>query len=81
MAYLSIKSPYGDITLFENNDALIALEWGRSPGGQKTPLLLEAQKQLGAYFDGNLSAILQTGLGAYAQDLLWPSRNLWRGRH
>jgi methylated-DNA-[protein]-cysteine S-methyltransferase len=55
IAYLSIKSPYGDVTLFEENDALVALEWGRSPGGQKTPLLLEAQKQLGAYFDGNLS--------------------------
>lgn len=54
MAYLSIKSPYGDLTLFEENDSLIALEWGRSPGGQKTALLLEAQKQLASYFDGKL---------------------------
>ena len=55
MAYLSIKSPYGDLTLFEENDNLIALEWGRTPDIKQTPLLLEAKKQLGAYFDGSLS--------------------------
>ena len=60
MAYLSIKSPYGDLTLFEENDSLVAMEWGRlqsgrGPSTQKIPLLHEAKKQLGAYFDGKLN--------------------------
>ena len=58
MAYFSIKSPYGELTLFEENDNLVALEWGRIPAewhAHKTPLLLEAQKQLDAYFKGGLT--------------------------
>jgi methylated-DNA-[protein]-cysteine S-methyltransferase len=54
MHHLSIKSPYGDLTLFEEDDRLIALEWGRSPNAQTTPLLKEAERQLAAYFDGTL---------------------------
>ena len=54
MAYKSIKSPYGDLTLFEENDQIVALEWGRTPGAQSTARFLEAKKQLDAYFAGTL---------------------------
>ena len=54
MAYLSIPSPIGDLTLFEEDGQLISLDWGAVEGGEETPLLLEAARQLEAYFDGSL---------------------------
>ncbi len=55
MAHYSLKSPYGMITLFEENESLIAFEWGRTGKTRATPLLKEAKKQLDAYFDGHLT--------------------------
>lgn len=37
--------------MFEENDHLIALEWGRVPGDAETPLLQAASLQLEEYFD------------------------------
>ena len=54
MAYLSVPSPIGDLTLFEEDGKLISLDWGAVEGGEETPLLLEAARQLDAYFDGTL---------------------------
>ena len=54
MAYLSVPSPIGDLTLFEEDGKLISLDWGAVEGGEETPLLLEAAHQLDAYFDGSL---------------------------
>lgn len=54
MAYLSVPSPIGDLTLFEEDGKLISLDWGAVEGGEETPLLLEAARQLEAYFDGTL---------------------------
>jgi len=54
MAYLSVSSPIGDLTLFEEDGKLISLDWGAVEGGEETPLLLEAARQLDAYFDGSL---------------------------
>ncbi|MEQ8193279.1 MAG: methylated-DNA--[protein]-cysteine S-methyltransferase [Rhodospirillales bacterium] len=54
MPHLSLKSPFGDLTVFEEDSALIAIEWGKAPASKKTSLLLEAQNQLEAYFDGRL---------------------------
>ena len=51
-AHLSIKSPLGDLTLFENEGAIVALEWGRAPGGTETPLLKRASRELADYFSG-----------------------------
>jgi methylated-DNA-[protein]-cysteine S-methyltransferase len=56
MAYFSFSSPLGDLTLFEENDHLIALESGRVDGSEATALLLSARQQLDDYFDGQLTA-------------------------
>ncbi|HBC06399.1 MAG TPA: cysteine methyltransferase, partial [Rhodospirillaceae bacterium] len=52
--YTSMNSPVGPLTLFEDQGALTALEWGRAPASRSTPLLNEATRQLTAYFDGGL---------------------------
>lgn len=52
MSYLSFPSPLGDITLFEEGGAIVALEWGRVPDGAETPLLARARAQIEEYFDG-----------------------------
>lgn len=52
MSHLSLKSPIGDLTLFEADDHLVALEWGWVEGSSETPLLIEARRQLDEYFDG-----------------------------
>lgn len=56
MAYVCIPSPFGLLTIFEDEGALVALEWGRAPegGAGDTPLLRDARRQLDAYFDGAL---------------------------
>jgi len=54
MAYLTVPSPVGDLTLFEEDGQLISLDWGAVEGGEETPLLLEAARQIDAYFDGEL---------------------------
>jgi methylated-DNA-[protein]-cysteine S-methyltransferase len=48
-----MNTPLGVITLFEDTGALVALEWGRTPGEDATPLLDRARALLNAYFDGN----------------------------
>lgn len=53
---LSVHTPLGDITLFDNaHDTLVALDWGWSPQQSPSALLLEAKKQIHAYFDGVLT--------------------------
>jgi methylated-DNA-[protein]-cysteine S-methyltransferase len=49
-AHLSFHAPVGDLTLFEEADALVALNWGWVDGGKPTALLAEAQDQLTGYF-------------------------------
>ena len=56
MAHLSVHSPLGALTLFEDSGAVVALEWGRAPAGATAPLLDEAKRQLDAYFKGRLKA-------------------------
>lgn len=52
MPHLTCPSPLGDLTLFEEENAIVALEWGAAEGGEETPLLRKAVAQLDAYFDG-----------------------------
>ena len=66
MLECSIQSPYGALTIVENNGAIAALRWG---GGHAddTPLLREAAAQLVGYFAGacqsfNLPITLAPGL-------------------
>ncbi len=54
MAQLSMHSPVGDLTVTEEEGAIISLDWGWVPAEwqEETPLLLEAVDQLNDYFDG-----------------------------
>ena len=56
MGQISMKSPVGPLTLFADDDALIALEWGGAPDPAPMPLLREAVAQLEAYFSGRLTS-------------------------
>ncbi len=56
MPHLSFSSPVGPLCVFEDADAIIAIEWGHAPDPRETPLLLETRRQLDAYFDGELSS-------------------------
>ncbi len=51
MAYLSMNSPVGPLTLFEEDGAIIVLEWGRADNPKPTILLEKARDQLNDYFD------------------------------
>lgn len=53
MAFLSLHSPVGDLTVIEDAGAIVALEWGWAGGDQTTtPLLARAHDLLERYFDG-----------------------------
>ncbi len=55
MPHLTLHSPLGEITLFEEDGAITALEWGRAYDLDNPPptlLLREAVEQLHDYFDG-----------------------------
>ena len=52
MSQLSLRTPLGDLTLSEENGAIVALDWGRVEQQDSTPMLLEARDQLQDYFDG-----------------------------
>ena len=55
MSQLSLHSPVGDLTVFEDDGAIVALDWGWGADQSETPLLTEAVRQLNAYFDGDLT--------------------------
>ncbi len=52
MAALSMHSPAGDLTLFEEDGAIVALEWGWGSLQDPSSLLRKAKDALDAYFDG-----------------------------
>lgn len=54
MPQLSCHSPVGDITISEWDGAIRALDWGWGSLQEPSPVLLEAKRQLDAYFDGEL---------------------------
>lgn len=56
MPALAFNSPIGPLTVFEEDGAIVAVEWGWPPESEETPLLLRARDQLEAYFDGRLKA-------------------------
>jgi methylated-DNA-[protein]-cysteine S-methyltransferase len=55
MAHLSVHSPVGALTVFEDAGSIVVLEWGRAPAAETTPLLDETKRQLNAYFAGRLT--------------------------
>jgi len=52
MPRLSLTSPVGRLTLFEEGGAITALVWGGKSAGQPTRILNDAKRQLAAYFAG-----------------------------
>lgn len=53
MPQLSLHGPVGDLTLSEEEGAIVSLDWGWGMEQQETPLLREAVRQLNRYFDGD----------------------------
>jgi len=47
-----MHTPVGDLTLFAEDDAIVAIEWGWSSYQDPSPLLERAKTALHAYFDG-----------------------------
>jgi methylated-DNA-[protein]-cysteine S-methyltransferase len=56
MAHLSFTSPIGPLALFEQDGAIVALDWGWLPESEESPLLLAARDQLEEYFSGRRTA-------------------------
>jgi methylated-DNA-[protein]-cysteine S-methyltransferase len=56
MPQLSLHTPLGDLTLSEEDGAIVALDWGRGRDQDPTPLLRRARDQLQDYFDGTRTA-------------------------
>jgi methylated-DNA-[protein]-cysteine S-methyltransferase len=54
MPQLSLHSPIGDLTLSEEDGAIVAVDWGWGRDQSETPLLRTARDRLFAYFDGAL---------------------------
>ena len=54
MPHLSLQSPIGALTVFEDDGAIVSLDWGRASGGDETGLLRAARDQLMAYFRRDL---------------------------
>ena len=52
MPHLSLHTPVGYITVFEDDGAIVSLDWGWVPDQGDTPLLQRARDQLQDYFDG-----------------------------
>jgi methylated-DNA-[protein]-cysteine S-methyltransferase len=54
MNSLSISSPVGNLVLDEQDGAIVAIRWAEGVGGNGSPLLAEAARQIDAYFAAKL---------------------------
>ncbi len=52
MPQLSLHTPVGDLSVSEEDGAIVAVDWGWGRDQTETPLLLRARAQLHEYFDG-----------------------------
>ncbi len=52
MPQIAFTSPIGPLALFEQDGAIVALDWGWLPENEESPLLLTARTQLEEYFAG-----------------------------
>ncbi|CAA7622815.1 Methylated-DNA--protein-cysteine methyltransferase [Magnetospirillum sp. LM-5] len=57
MTQITTNSPVGPLTIFADDGAIVAVEWGWPPETDEAPgaLLEEARAQIEAYFDGRLT--------------------------
>jgi methylated-DNA-[protein]-cysteine S-methyltransferase len=53
---LSLHSPVGDITVFEEDGSIVSLDWGWVEQQIHSPILERAREQIEAYFDGVLTS-------------------------
>jgi len=51
-----MHSPVGDLTISEDDGAVVSVDWGWGAQQTETPLLLAARNQINAYFDGESAA-------------------------
>jgi len=58
MPHVTLQTPLGALTVFDDRDAIVAVEWGAatSDGNRETPLLAAARLQLQDYFDARRSS-------------------------
>ncbi|MDG2032419.1 MAG: hypothetical protein P8J29_00640 [Rhodospirillales bacterium] len=83
MSYISILSPVGDITLFEDAGTIIALDEGWAGSQQVAPTLVltETTRQLNAYFTGAFIAFdppLARPSSSFKKNLIEnPENSLW----
>ncbi len=52
---LTIDSPLGPLTVTEQDGAIVGLDWRAETDNESSPLLIEARRQLRAYFAGKLA--------------------------
>lgn len=72
MPHLSMHSPVGDLTLFEDDGAIVALEWGWAGDPEPTALLVAAQAALDSYFDtGTIRTVPLRPAGTAYQQRVW----------
>ena len=72
MPQISLHSPIGDLTLAEEDGAIVSLDWGWGGDQVATPLLSRARAALDAYFDGDplpCDLPLRPAGSAYAQSV------------
>ena len=55
MPFLSFHSPIGDLTVSEDDGALVSVDWGWGRDQEPSPLVEEARRQSDAYLDGSLT--------------------------
>jgi methylated-DNA-[protein]-cysteine S-methyltransferase len=55
VSQLSLHTPVGDITVFEQDGHIVSLDWGWVPDQVASVALDNAREQLEAYFDGDLT--------------------------
>ena len=55
MPQLSIHSPVGDFTIFEEDGAVVSLDWGWVRDQVPSAMLARVREQLDAYFEGELT--------------------------
>ena len=71
---LSLHCPVGDLTISEDGGAIVAVDWGWVEDQSESPLLVEARRQLQAYFDG-VQARFNLPLAPVGTDY---QRRVWR---
>lgn len=70
---VSLHTPIGDISVSEEDGAIVAVDWGWGSQQAETALLRRARDQLHAYFDGDLTTfdLPLAPLGTAYQRRVW----------